>query len=108
MKTVMKTAALALAIAAVASAAGAAEVVITQKDKTFQPATVTIHPGDTLVFKNEDPVNHNVFSETKGLDFVIKSQKPGESGNVTLTGEGTTEVRCAFHPAMKLNVTVKK
>jgi plastocyanin len=98
-----------LAIAlALAAAADAAEVVVTQKDKTFQPAAVTIHPGDTLVFKNEDPVNHNVFSQTKGLDFVIKSQKPGESGNVTLTGEGTTEVRCAFHPAMKLNVTVKK
>lgn len=86
----------------------AAEVVISQKDKAFQPAEVTIRPGDTLVFKNDDPVNHNVFSQTKGLDFVIKSQKPGESGSITLTGEGTTEVRCAFHPAMKLQVTVRK
>ena len=108
MKTTMRILAIAFALASTVTAASAAEVVITQKDKAFQPAEVTIHPGDTLVFKNEDPVNHNVFSETKGLDFVIKSQKPGESGNVTLTGEGTTEVRCAFHPAMKLNVTVKK
>jgi plastocyanin len=98
----------AIAVALAATAASAADVVITQKDKAFQPAEVTIHPGDTLVFKNDDPVNHNVFSETKGLDFVIKSQKPGESGNVTLTSEGTTEVRCAFHPTMKLSVTVKK
>mgnify|MGYP001339375858 CR=1 FL=1 len=94
--------------AAGASAATAAEVVISQKDKAFQPGEVTIRPGDTLVFKNDDPVNHNVFSQTQGLDFVIKSQKPGESGNVTLTNEGTTEVRCAFHPTMKLKVTVQK
>ena len=93
---------------AAGSGAQAADVVISQKDKAFQPAEVTIRPGDTLVFKNDDPVNHNVFSQTKGLDFVIKSQKPGESGSVTLTGEGTTEVRCAFHPAMKLQVTVRK
>src|SRR5215471_21662121 len=92
----------------VATTVSAAEVVVTQKDKTFSPDAVTLKPGDTLVFKNEDPVNHNVFSETKGLDFVVKSQKPGESESVTLANEGTAEVRCAFHPTMKLTVTVKK
>jgi plastocyanin len=93
---------------ALAGTASAAEIVVTQKDKAFHPAAVTMKSGDTLVFKNDDPVNHNVFSQTKGLDFVIKSQKPGESGTITLNGEGTTEVRCAFHPTMKLAVTVQK
>jgi plastocyanin len=88
--------------------AGAAEYVVSQRDKTFSMENVTIRPGDTLVFRNDDPVNHNVFSAAAGLEFNLQSQKPGESSKVTLWTEGTTEVRCAFHPRMKLTVTVRK
>ena len=91
-----------------ASTADAGDHVVVQKDKAFSPVQLTIKSGDTITFKNDDPVNHNVFSETKGLEFSLKSQKPGESDTVTLNGVGTVEVRCAFHPAMKLVVTVEK
>ena len=64
------------------------------------PWRMTIKSGDTITFKNDDPVNHNVFSETKGLEFSLKSQKPGESDTVTLNGEVVNEVPLD-HPRLK-------
>lgn len=100
--------ALTLAAVLLATSAAATEFLVRQKDKTFSTDVVTIRPGDTLVFENDDPVNHNVFSAAPGLEFNLQSQKPGDSSKVTLWHEGTTEVRCAFHPRMKLTVHVQK
>ena len=97
-----------LTVAVAASPATAAEHVITQQGKAFSQTEITIAPGDTLVFKNEDPVNHSVFSDTKGMEFNVRAQAPGTSTPVTLATEGTAEVKCAFHPTMKLRVLVKK
>jgi plastocyanin len=86
----------------------AAQHVVNQKDKTFSTAALTVKPGDVVVFKNDDSITHNVFSTTKGLEFNTKAQAPGSSTEVTLATEGTAEVSCAFHPKMKLTITVKK
>lgn len=84
------------------------ETKVTQKDREFSSTEITIKPGEKVVFQNEDEVTHNVFSTSKANAFTIKVQKPGESSTVDFTEEGTTEVRCAIHPKMKLTVTVKK
>jgi plastocyanin len=86
----------------------AAQHVVSQKDKTFSSATLTVKPGDVVVFKNDDSITHNVFSTSKGLEFNTKAQAPGSSTEVTMGAEGTAEVSCAFHPKMKLTITVKK
>jgi plastocyanin len=79
-----------------------------QKDRTFSVDTLTIKPGDNIVFVNQDQLTHNVFSTAKGNEFNLRAQAPGTSASVTLSTEGTVEVHCAFHPRMKLIVTVKK
>jgi plastocyanin len=84
------------------------EHLVTQKDKSFAPGTITVHPGDMVVFKNEDNVAHNVFSSTSGFAFNLKSQAPGTAEPVSFDKEGTVEVRCAFHPTMKLTVVVAR
>jgi plastocyanin len=81
---------------------------IEQKDKNFDKEEVTIKPGEKVVFHNDDSVTHNVFSNSKINPFNIKVQTPGSSSTVQFNDEGTTEVRCAIHPRMKLVVTVKK
>ena len=86
--------------------AGAAEVVVVQQNKTFTPNTLTIHRGDVVVFKNQDSVTHNAFAADSGFDFNLTAQKPGALDRVTFATEGTVEVRCAFHPAMRLTVVV--
>ena len=91
--------------------AKAAEIVIDQKGKKFVPKTLSVKLGDTLIFRNSEKkkIRHNVYSKTKGFEFVkIKIQKPGQSNKIKLTKAGTFEVRCSFHPRMKMNVTVAK
>jgi len=87
---------------------GAAEVAIIQQDRTFSKSEVTLHPGDTILFKNSDEVSHNVFSVTPGLEFDLRRQAPGGASSVPFPKEGVAEVRCSMHPKMKLIVTVKR
>jgi plastocyanin len=49
-----------------------------------------------------------VYSTAKGSEFNLRAQAPGAKATVTLSGEGVVEVRCAFHPKMKLIVRVKQ
>jgi plastocyanin len=78
---------------------------IVQKNRTFSARELTIKVGDQVVFVNDDTFNHNVFSETKGLEFDVK-QAPGTSQAIRFSQAGSTEVQCAIHPAMKLKLTV--
>jgi plastocyanin len=98
----------ALAALLLAGPLEAGEYVIGQKNKIFSPSEITIKPGDTVVFKNDDDVVHNAFSLTKGVEFNLNIQGPGQSSSFTFPREGTVEVRCVMHPAMKLIVNVKK
>jgi plastocyanin len=108
MKRKLLTTVLLGGVALVVWAEAAKETTINQKNREFSSTEITIKPGEKLVFQNNDEVTHNVFSTSKANAFTIKVQKPGEASTVDFTEEGTTEVRCAIHPKMKLTVTVKK
>jgi plastocyanin len=81
---------------------------VTQKGKSFSVTELKVKVGDTVEFKNDDDVSHNVFSVSKIQPFNTKMQIPGAESAVTFTSEGTVEVRCAIHPGMKLTVQVAK
>ena len=99
---------LAAAVAAVTNVALAAtSTTVNQADKKFSTTEMTINKGDVIIFKNADPFTHNVFSQSPGIAFELKVQKPGESSEIVFAREGTGEVRCAIHPQMKLKLTVK-
>ena len=91
-----------------ATPAAAGEHVVLQKNKSFSQAELTVKTGDSVVFKNEDDVVHNVFSISKGAEFNLNMQGPGQSASYTFPSEGKFEIRCVMHPTMKLIVTVKK
>jgi plastocyanin len=93
---------------AVTPASGAGGFEISQKNKQFSVATLTIKPGDKVMFKNDDDIIHNVFSTSKGSEFNTSAQKPGSVFEQTFSSEGVVDVRCAFHPRMTLTITVKK
>ena len=90
-----------VAIGHVASPAGDREVI--QKDKQFSEESLEIAVGDSIRFKNEDVVVHNLFS--KEFDFNI-TQNPGDETPVVFDKAGATEIRCVIHPKMKLKVRV--
>jgi plastocyanin len=100
---------LSLAAAAVlAGTAGAEEVEVSQKGKTFQPGEVKVKVGDTVVFHNDDEITHNIFSRSENAEFNLKMQPPGEDLKYTFDKPGTALVRCAIHPKMKLVVQVEE
>lgn len=105
-----RTAFLALlgAMAMAPCTANADPVDVTQKNKSFEPGEVTIHVGDSVVFHNEDPITHNMFSRTDGHEFNLKMQKPGHDMEQRFDTAGQAVVRCAIHPKMKLIVNVEE
>jgi len=90
-----------------AAQAGATEVAIDQKKMKFQPDKVAIHPGDTLVFQNSDPVNHNIQVVSDDDTIDVGLQHPGQTVKQSFAKAGSFEVRCTVHPEMLLSVTVK-
>jgi plastocyanin len=95
------------ALLSTAAARYAPPTVISQKGKQFSSDSIAVKPGETIVFKNDDELTHNVFSATPGFNFNLKAQSPGAQSETSFTQEGTVLVRCAFHPRMRLTVTVK-
>jgi plastocyanin len=80
--------------------------IVAQKDISFTPNRVEIKAGSTLTFVNEDPFGHNVYSETKGGEFDIGRQQPGQRSVVTFRQAGTFAAECRIHPKMHLDVVV--
>lgn len=95
------------AICIATGALAATETTVVQKDKKFSADEVTVKAGDSVVFKNDDPITHNVFSQTPGMSFELKTQKAGESSAIKFDKAGVAEVRCAIHPQMKMRVKVE-
>lgn len=87
--------------------AHAADLVVFQQGRKFSETAVTIKQGDTLTFTNKDPVSHNVYSDTPGMEFDLKTQKPGASTTITFDHAGTATVHCAIHPMMTMKVVVQ-
>jgi plastocyanin len=85
----------------------AADYTIVQQNQQFSVPELQVRVGDRLTFVNNDTVTHNVYSETKGMEFEIELQPPGRKDSITFARPGTVEVRCAIHSAMRLRVDVK-
>jgi plastocyanin len=98
----MKRLALA-ALLALPQAAFAADKVIIQKGRAFNPKEVSIDRGDTLTFTNEDEFIHQMYA---GDLFDSDEKRPGQKLTETFSRTGTFEVRCHIHPKMKLVVRV--
>jgi plastocyanin len=99
---------LALALLVCASPAQASDIEVVQKNKKFSMPALKARVGDTLVFKNDDPFFHNIFSLSDIQSFDLGSYPQGEARKVVLQKEGTVEVECAIHPEMKMTVQVTK
>lgn len=102
----------ALATLFVSVSANAADVTVTQGDKSFkkdgaQIENMTINAGDTVHFKNEDPFFHNIFSLSDLKTFDLGSYPAGESKAVTFDEPGEAEIECAIHPEMYMVIEVK-
>ena len=66
------------------------------KDFSFNPETITIPTGTTVVWTNKDSAPHTVTGD--GFDSGSLSQ--GQTFTYTFSQAGTFEYRCTIHPSM--------
>ncbi|MFV3130638.1 cupredoxin domain-containing protein [Niveispirillum sp. KHB5.9] len=79
---------------------------ITQQGIAFTPRAVTIKVGQQVLFRNEDPFGHNVYSPNMESIFDIGLQEPGTETPVTFSVAGEITIQCRIHPKMRAKVTV--
>lgn len=77
------------------------------KDIQFQPQTVTVKPGQTIKWTNNDSVDHTV-TATDGADFDSGSIKPGETFEFTPEEVGTIQYECTIHAGQTGTIEVKE
>ena len=70
----------------------------------FEPADLTVHPGDTIVWMNKDLFAHTATAEG---GFDSGQIDPGGSWRLTLQTPGDTPYLCSLHPTMKALVRVR-
>lgn len=71
----------------------------------FQPETLTIKAGDSVVWVNNDPFPHTATS--KAGDFDSSSIQPGKTWRFKSRARGEFSYVCAFHPTMTGMLRVK-
>ncbi len=98
---------IACAIILSAGLAGAAELTVSQKKRSFDPKLMNAKTGDTVLFVNDDRYAHNLYSKTPGFEFSVRKQMPGDKDAIKLDKRGKFEVRCVIHPRMKMTINVE-
>jgi plastocyanin len=86
--------------------AGARSATIAQRDTAFAPGAVVIPVGGSVVFPNEDPFFHNVFSYSTAERFDLGRYPRGESKTVEFDQPGVVRVYCEVHESMRAAVVV--
>jgi plastocyanin len=78
---------------------------VTIEAMRFEPETLTVAPGDTIIWVNKDLVPHTATSELGRFDSAdIQTEK---SWKYTIRTKGDFAYVCTFHPTMKGMLRVK-
>jgi plastocyanin len=72
---------------------------------TFSPATLTVAPGTTVTWTNEDDIPHTIAAKNKA--FRSKTLDTDNQFSFTFTAPGEYEYFCSLHPHMIGKVIVK-
>lgn len=75
------------------------------KQMQFQPSTLELEKGDTVVFKNEDMVTHDV-TEAGSRKWSSSALPAGQSWK--LVADKSTDYYCSIHQVMKGRLIVRK
>ncbi|MGX9854854.1 cupredoxin domain-containing protein [Limimaricola variabilis] len=70
----------------------------------FQPATLTVAPGDTVVFTNRDAAPHTVTADSGAFDSGRLAT--GQTIGMSFNARGDYSYYCALHPRMRGSITV--
>ena len=82
-------------------------VTVEIRNFAFQPATVTVHPGDTVEWKNEDSAPHTATAQSPKPGFDSGAIQSGAKWRYDAREKGTYNYICTFHPYMKGQLIVQ-
>jgi len=87
-----------------ADVASADTVILDQRGLRFLPGTLAVRPGTTVLFLNNDYIQHNVFSPD-GINgtsdgFDLGTYARGETRFHTFSAQGAHTILCNVHPEM--------
>ena len=74
-------------------------------DFMFDPETVTVSPGTTVEWDNDDGARHTITAADKSFDS--GDLKPGQKWSHVFATAGTYAYSCTQHPEMTATVVVK-
>jgi plastocyanin len=94
-----------LAVAAASVALAAVTRVVAIKPGGFQPATRTIQTGDSIRWRNDDTVNHQVVADNG--HFASPVLRPRQTYQRTFNTAGTFRYRDALEPAERGTIIVQ-
>ncbi len=77
---------------------------VTISGYSFHPLILTVSPGTTVTWNNQDSVNHTVTSDTNAFDSGPIA--PGGSFSHRFTSLGTFVYHCHIHPTMQGSIVV--
>jgi plastocyanin len=79
---------------------------IAQKERRFVPDLVAITAGEEIVFPNQDPFLHNVFSKSSARPFDLGSYRKDSPKSKDFPNAGVVDVYCNIHPEMAATILV--
>lgn len=82
-------------------------VAVEIKDFKFQPATVNIKVGDTVVWTQNDNTQHTVTIVSGPESFDSGLLSKSQTFSHTFTKSGTYSYKCTPHPGMKGGIVVE-
>lgn len=74
--------------------------------RQFSPRVLLIQAGTEVIFPNEDPILHNVFSSSSGNRFNLGHYARGSGESHRFNSPGLVRVFCNVHPAMSAHIVV--
>lgn len=100
----MRTALLALTLVLVGCGSSSSQPAVKAEDFAFSKASLTVKPGETVVWSNTGTTEHTV----KGSGFFSKAIEPGSTYSHRFDAAGTFRYICTLHPqAMRATIVVK-
>ncbi len=88
-----------------ATRAGAAEPMVTIDNFTFSPTPLTIAPGATVTWVNEDDISHSIYCQSLNLHSHPMDTK--ESFAHRFDQPGAFDYVCGIHPHMRGRIIVQ-
>ena len=105
-RTLIAGAAACAAVAALPAAAGSDGMThqIEIKKFAFDPAELTVKPGDRIRWTNLDRVPHNATSTAK--DWKTRNLQLNDSAEITVNADMSGDYFCSIHPRMRARIIV--